>query len=167
MASEVRTKLFSYKLGSVVCHDFIRLIIAAVNFCEARNNLKYKIKSAKREFCKKTFLRKNTKDIWKVIHGILHSIPKPLRANPDELNTHFTPTAERVTGATSEPTENLWSFNNTLPDDPQCAFYLREVSDRTVLVEINSLRSACSCGPDGISVNFIKMVADQCASHLK
>ena len=135
-------------------------------YCDARNKLKYKIKTAKREFYKRSFSSKNPKDVWKVIHRIFHPNPKPLRVDPDKLNTHFASTSERVTGAASEPTDNLWSFINTLPDDPKCAFHLREVSYREVLGEIYSLRSDCSCGPDGIPVKFIKMVADQIASPL-
>ena len=79
-------------------------------YCDARNKLKYKIKTAKREFYKRAFSSKNPKDVWKVIHRIFHPNPKPLRVDPDKLNTHFASTSERVTGAASEPTDNLWSL---------------------------------------------------------
>ena len=49
-------------------------------YCDARNKLKYKIKTAKRELYKRAFSLKNPKDVWKVIHFILHPNPKPLRA---------------------------------------------------------------------------------------
>ena len=120
----------------------------------------------KSDFYQKAFSSKKPKDVWKIIHRILHPNPKPLRVDPSELNMYFASTTKRVTGATPEPPENLWSFINTLPDDPDSAFHLREVSHREVLVEINALRSDCSCGPDRIPVKFIKMVAKQLASSL-
>ncbi len=132
----------------------------------ARNKLKCKIRSVKRDFYRRAFSSKNPKDVWKIIHRILHPNPKPLRVDPDELNTHFASTTERVTGTIPEPTENLWSFINALPDDADNAFHLREVSYRDVLTEIRTLRSDSSCGPDGIPVKFIKMVAEQLASPL-
>ena len=39
-------------------------------YCDARNKLKYKIKTAKREFYKRAFSSNNPKDVWKVIHRI-------------------------------------------------------------------------------------------------
>ena len=133
---------------------------------DVRNKLKTKIKSAKRDFYQRAFSSKNPKKVWKIIHRILHPNPKPLRIDPDELNTHFASTTERVTGAIPEPTQNLWSFINTLPDDSTNAFHLREVSYQNVLNEIKNLRSDCSCGPDGIPVKYIKMIAEQLASPL-
>jgi hypothetical protein len=119
---------------------------------DARNELKCKIKTAKRNFYQRAFSSKKPKDTWEIIHRILNPIPevpKPLRVDHDELNTHFSSTSERVTGTTPEPTENLWSFIDTLPGDPVSALRLREVSYREVLCEIKTLRSGCSCGPDG------------------
>ena len=133
---------------------------------DVRNKLKTKIKSAKRDFYQRAFSSKNPIKVWKIIHRILHPNPKPLRIDPDELNTHFASTTERVTGAIPEPTQNLWSFINTLPDDSTNAFHLREVSYQDVLNEIKNLRSDCSCGPDGIPVKYIKMIAEQLASPL-
>ena len=133
---------------------------------DVRNKLKTKIKSAKRDFYQRAFSSKNPKKVWKIIHRILHPNPKPLRIDPDEFNTHFASTTERVTGAIPEPTQNLWSFINTLPDDSTNAFHLREVSYQEVLNEIKNLRSDCSCGPDGIPVKYIKMIAEQLASPL-
>ena len=94
--------------------------------------------------------------MWKIIHRILHPNPKPLRIDPDEFHTHFASTTERVTGAIPEPTQNLWSFINTLPDVSTNAFHLREVSYQKVLNEIKNLCSDCSCGPDGIPVKYIE-----------
>ncbi|CAB4006181.1 Hypothetical predicted protein [Paramuricea clavata] len=133
---------------------------------DVRNKLKTKIKSAKRDFYQRAFSSKNPKKVWKIIHRILHPNPKPLRIDPDELNTHFASATERVTGAIPEPTQNLWSFINSLPDDSTNAFHLREVSYQKVLNEIKNLRSDCSCGPDGIPVKYIKMIAEQLASPL-
>ncbi|CAB4026471.1 Hypothetical predicted protein [Paramuricea clavata] len=128
---------------------------------DARNELKCKIKTAKRDFYQRAFSSKKPKEAWTIIHRILNPNPKPLRVDPDELNTHFASRSERVTGTTPEPTENLWAFIDTLPGDPVSALRLREVSYREVLSEIKSLRSGCSCGPDGIPVKYIKMVAEQ------
>ena len=49
---------------------------------------------------------------------------------------------------------------------PVSALRLREVSYREVLSEIKSLRSGCSCGPDGNPVKYIKMVAEQLVSPI-
>ena len=46
------------------------------------------------------------------------------------------------------------------------AFALSPVSCGQVLLQLKKLRSDCSCGPDGIPVKFIKIVADHLASPL-
>lgn len=53
-----------------------------------------------------------------------------------------------------------------MPDDGNAAFSLNLVSYHQVLQELKKLRSDCSCGPDGIPVKFIKVVADCLASPL-
>ncbi len=63
-----------------------------------RNKLKCKIKSVKGDFYRRAFSSKYPKDVWKIIRRILHPNPKPLRIDPDELNTHFASTTERVLG---------------------------------------------------------------------
>jgi hypothetical protein len=51
---------------------------------DARNELKRKIKTAKRNFYQRAFSSKKPKDAWKIIHRILNPNPKPLRVDPDK-----------------------------------------------------------------------------------
>lgn len=67
-------------------------------FREVRNKLKIVIKKAKRCFTIKALSSKRPKDVWKVIHRILNPSPRPLRADPNQLNSHFASTSERITG---------------------------------------------------------------------
>lgn len=59
-----------------------------------------------------------------MIHRILHPSPQPLRADPNELNTHFASTAERVTVPTTSPVDELWNLIDSFPDDDGMVFYL-------------------------------------------
>jgi hypothetical protein len=61
-----------------------------------RNNSKSAIRSARKAFIEKALSSNKSRDIWRVIHRILKPNPKPLRVDPDELNTHFATTAERT-----------------------------------------------------------------------
>ncbi|XP_048590336.1 uncharacterized protein LOC5519158 [Nematostella vectensis] len=136
------------------------------SFREKRNQLKAMIGKAKRNFYYKALSSVKAKDVWRVIHRILHPNPQPLRFDPDELNTHFASTAERVTGATPTSANNISDLIQSLPEDPVWAFTLKPVSCLQVLAALKKLRSDCSCGPDGIPVTFIKHAADHLASPL-
>jgi hypothetical protein len=51
---------------------------------DARNELKRKIKTEKRNFYQRAFSSKKPKDAWKILHRILNPNPKPLRVDPDK-----------------------------------------------------------------------------------
>lgn len=107
-----------------------------------RNNLKSQIRKAKREFYQKALSSRKPKDVWRVIHRILHPSPQPLRGNPDELNEHFASTTQRVTGAAAESVDNLWKLIDSLPDHNDDAFSLKHVTCQKVTQELKKLRSA-------------------------
>ena len=121
------------------------------------------IKKTKREFYQKALSSKKPKQVWQVIHRILHPSPQPLT---DELSAFFGSTAERVTGAEAQSIEKLFDLVNSFPVDKEDAFCMRPVTCAEVIKEIKFMRSDCSCGPDSIFVKFVKMVAESLASPL-
>ena len=131
-----------------------------------RNELKCKIKNTKREFYQKALSSSKPKEIWQVIHRILHPSPQPLRAEPEELNSFFASTAERVAGTSAIPTDELWKLIDSLPEDEGNSFHLRKFTCKEVLSELKKLRNDCSCGPDSIPVKFLKMAAEQLTRSL-
>ena len=136
-------------------------------FRKIRNQLKTVIKKAKRTFTIKALSSRRPKDVWKVIHRILHPSSQPLRADPNQLNSHFASTAERVTGNQPTLTEkDLYHLIQTLPENPGSTLSLQQVTYNDVLSEIKGLRSDCSSGPDNVPVKFIKLVAEPLTSPL-
>ena len=55
-------------------------------FCAARNCLKESIKSTKRNFMERVLSSKKSKEVWKVIHHILHPSPQRITMQPHKLN---------------------------------------------------------------------------------
>ena len=136
-------------------------------FHRVRNQLKTVIKKAKRTFTIKALSSRRPKDVWKVIHRILHPSSQPLHADPNLLNSHFTSTAERVTGNQSTPTEkDLYHLIQTLPENHGSTYSVKQVTYNDVLCKIKGLRSDCSCSPGNVPVKFIKLVAEPLASPL-
>ena len=58
-------------------------------FRAARNRLKELIKSTKRNFMERMLSPKKPKEVWKVIHRILHPSPQRVSMQPDRLNNFF------------------------------------------------------------------------------
>ena len=54
-----------------------------VAFTAVRNKTKSVINKSKRVFVINALLSKRPKQVWRVIHRILHPSPKPLQADPD------------------------------------------------------------------------------------
>ena len=117
-------------------------------------------------FIKKHSHPKKPKQVWQVIHRILHPSPQPLTADPDELNAFFGSTAERVTGAEAQSIEKLFDLVKSFPVDKEDAFCMRPVTCAEVIKEIEFMRSDCSCDPDNIPVKFVKMAVESLASPL-
>ena len=134
-----------------------------------RNKLKYAIRSARKSFIEKTLSSNKSREVWRVIHRILKPSTSPLRIDPDELNKHFSTTAERTTGSKAVSLDAIERLVDNLAEvNPSVAspFSLKPVSHGEVLKCIKSLRSDCSTGPDNIPARFIKLVADHLADPL-
>lgn len=60
------------------------------SFRGIRNLLRTKITHQNVHSIKRYFVAKKLKvELWRMVHGILNSDPKPIAADPDELNFHF------------------------------------------------------------------------------
>ena len=81
-------------------------------FRNTRNELKYKIKSAKRTFYKKALASKNSKTIWRTIYRILKPNPKRCLASPTPLNNYYSSLAVNLTGFVSNSESNFPSNTN-------------------------------------------------------
>ena len=60
-------------------------------FRAARNRLKELIKSTKRNFMERMLSSKKSKEMWKVIHRILHPSPQRITMQPDKLTISLHP----------------------------------------------------------------------------
>ena len=108
---------------------------------------------------------KQPAEVWKVTHRILNPSPQTLQISPNNLNSHFATTAERVTMATPPGKGDLINLIDNFQQDSEIPFTIQPVSYLDVLREIKCLRSDCSCGPD-IPCKIVKLVADKIASPL-
>ena len=81
-------------------------------FRNTRNELKYKIISAKRTFYKKALAWKNSKTIWRTIYKILKPNPGRCTASPTSLNNYYSSLALNLTGFTSTSESNAPSNIN-------------------------------------------------------
>ena len=108
---------------------------------------------------------KQPTEVWKVTHRILNPSPQTLQISPNNLNSHFATTAERVTMATPPGKGDLINLIDNFQQDSEIPFTIQPVSYLDVLREIKCLRSDCSCGPD-IPCKIVKLVADKIASPL-
>ena len=97
---------------------------------------------------------------------ILKPNQQPLQQDPDKINSFFACTAERTLPVGSDLPFCLEELIESLPDDSPANFKLREVSHGEVTHVLKLLRSDMSTGPDGISVKFVKMVANSIAGPL-
>ena len=103
-----------------------------------------------------------------MIYRILEPSPKPLRIDPDELNVHFSTTAQRTIGAPATSLDTLANIIDSLPEIPDNIqhFTIQPVTRRGVLECIKSLRSDSSTGADTIPARFVKLVAEHLANPL-
>ena len=138
-------------------------------FREVRNKIKPVINKTKRNFIKTALSSKRPKEVWKMIHRILHPNKKPLNADPNKLNDFFINTNERILGTKPTTPSDLLEFIDSLSEDTtsQLPFTLRLVSHREVLSEIDKLRSDTSTGIDDIPVKFVKLAKEHLASPLQ
>ncbi|XP_057305263.1 uncharacterized protein LOC130642193 [Hydractinia symbiolongicarpus] len=96
-------------------------------FRELRNLSKKKILHSKMSYYRKSLSSSISKDVWKIIHSILHPPPKRNTMKPDSLNSFFAATALRTVGKDPiSPTETK-AFIDTLPNDNESKFTLRYI----------------------------------------
>jgi len=138
-----------------------------IKFREVRNLLRTKIKQAKRLFYQKALSSKSPKELWRTIHRILNPSTKPIRADADELNRHFSNTTQRILGTKSSSIENLRNYINSFSDhkegDP---FVLRKVTFEDIERQLENIRTDCATGPDQIPSKYIKIVTEYITSPL-
>ena len=113
-----------------------------------RNLLRTKIKQAKRTFYQKALSSKKPKELWQMIHRIINSSPKPISADPNELNVHLTNTTQRILGTNLSSPECLKNHITSLSNYGNDLFSLRPVSFKDVERQIKSIRTDCATGPD-------------------
>ena len=137
-------------------------------FRSVRNKLKAAIRTARKTFIEKALYSNKSSEVWKVIHRILKPSPKPLCFNPDELNGHFTSTAQRTLNINATSYVELTELIENLLDDldDHTRFHISPVTIEEVFKAIKTLRSDCSTEADQIPPTFIKLVADHLAGPL-
>ena len=112
---------------------------------------------------------KKSKEVWKVIHHILHQSPQQITMQPDKQNNFFASTAARTIGINAHHVDDYASIIkliHSLPANIDNGFQIRTVTLKEVIHELRNIRSDCSTGPDNIPANMIKMVADYLGSPL-
>lgn len=106
--------------------------------------------------------------MWQCINRVLHPNPKRIEADPDELNSHFNTTAQKLTNSNPTSENELKHFIKGICkfDGANEQFEIKPVTFEEVLNGLKSLRSDCSSGYDAIPVQLIKRVANLLASPL-
>ena len=140
-------------------------VAAWQRFRDARNKIKRVIREAKLRFYKNAFSSRNPKEVWKIINNILHPPPQRIKSNPDELNAHFSTTAQRVLNVKPTPVNEITAFINSRARDDM-KFRLKPTTVEEVLNIIKDLKSGVSTGPDNIPMKFIKIAAKHIAPSL-
>ena len=64
------------------------------SFRVVRNRIKAVIGKAKRAFPSTALSSKRPKEVWRVIHRVIHPNPRPIRADSDQLNRNFIRTTD-------------------------------------------------------------------------
>ena len=132
-------------------------------FKNNRNELRYKIKSAKKKKnYKKTLSSKNSKIIWRTIYRILKPNPEGCTALPTSLNNYYSSLAANLTGFTSTKESNVPSNTN----ENQDTFFLKPTTYDAVKKEINNLKKDCSTGFNTIPVKYLKPALECIASPI-
>ena len=62
------------------------------------NRIKVVIGNAKRGFLNTSLSSKRPKEVWRVIHRVIHPSPMPIVADPDQLNYFITEDNGKNTG---------------------------------------------------------------------
>ncbi|PFX25164.1 hypothetical protein AWC38_SpisGene10187 [Stylophora pistillata] len=111
-------------------------------FRAARNRLKELIKSTKRNFMERILSSKKPKEVWRVIHRILHPSPQRITMQPDKQNNFFASTAERTIGINAHHVDDHASIINliqSLPANFDNGFQIRTVTLKEVIHELRNI----------------------------
>ncbi|CAH3046379.1 unnamed protein product [Porites lobata] len=65
-------------------------------------------------FLNTTLSSKRPKEIWRVIHRVIHPSPRPISADPDQLNRYFIKTTERTPGTVLDEATDLVDLTRSL-----------------------------------------------------
>lgn len=76
---------------------------------------------------KKALLSNKSKEVWRMVHRVLHPCRQPLRFDPDKLNLHFATTGRRTLDVESTNQDELFQLIRGLTDK-EGAFYLESVT---------------------------------------
>ena len=138
-------------------------------FRQNKREIRKAIRHAKSDFYRNPLSKKKPKEVWKIIHSVLHSPRKRCTFSPSELNNYFVEIAGKILN--KEPTQpsKILEFIESLPNSSRengAVFQLRQVTYENVLKQLKALRNDISTGPDGIPVRHIKLVQDSLSSPL-
>ena len=134
-------------------------------FRNARNNLKRKIKLTKKSFYQRIFASKQPKEVWKLVHRILHPKINKINVSPSKLNKHYQTTATRILGTEPTPFDEIKQLLRDYPD-AENQFNFKHVTRDQVLKELKSIRNDCSSGYDNLPISLIKPIACHLGSPL-
>ena len=135
-------------------------------FRDFRNNLKRTIRKAKTNFYRTVLSSKTPKEVWKVINNILHPAPNRIRASPDDLNLHFSTTAQRTLNVNPKPVNEIKKYIESLQCNNEDRFCLRNVTYNEVYSTLKSLRNGTSTGVDNIPIKYVKLAINEICSPL-
>ncbi|PFX20980.1 putative RNA-directed DNA polymerase from transposon BS [Stylophora pistillata] len=133
-------------------------------FRQLRNKMKSAIHKARKAFMEKALPSNKSKEVWRMVHRVLHPCQQSLRFDPDKLNLHFA-TARRTLDVESTNQDELFQFIRGLTDK-EGAFHLESATQREGPLTLKQLRTDCSTGPDQLPARFVKLVARYLASSL-
>ena len=78
-----------------------------VAFRDVQNKIKSVVDKARRPFLANALSSSRPKEVWNVIHRVLHPSPKILREDPEKLNRYFIFTATGTLGTKPDTTHDL------------------------------------------------------------
>ena len=120
----------------------------------------------KKSFYQKVFASKQPKEVWKLIHRLLHPKKSKIDVSPSELNKHYQTTAARILGSKPTPIAEIKQLLRNSNNNIENEFNFHVVTHEEVLKELKSLRNDCSSGYDNLPASLIKPIADHLASPL-
>ena len=124
-------------------------------FRQNKRDIKKAIRHAKSEFYRNALSKKKPKEVWKIIHSVLHPPPKRCVFSPSELNNYFVDIAGKILNKEPTHPSKILEFIESLPNSNRengALFQLHQVTYEGVLKELKALRNDTSTGPDGIPV---------------